>query len=70
MSRPGLLTLLGIIVLLMPFSGLPMSWRTCFLVVAGLTITVIGISLRAPRALPPLESKPSEPSPQPPQAMG
>lgn len=70
MSRPGLLILLGIIVLLIPFSGLPISWRTFFLVIAGLIITVVGVSLRAPRPLPPLEPKTPEQSSIPPQAMG
>lgn len=70
MSRPGLLILLGIIVLVIPFSGLPMSWRTFFLAITGLVIVLVGVSLRSPRALPPLESKTPEPPVTPPQAMG
>jgi len=70
MSRSGVVILLGIIVLIVPFSGLPMSWRTFFLAITGLVIVAVGMSLRTPKALPPLESALPEQPPTPPQAMG
>lgn len=46
MSRSSLLILLGILVFLAPFSGLPMSLLIWILPVLGLSIGLIGVSLR------------------------
>ncbi len=76
MTRPSILITLGIIIVLLPFSGLPIGLRSFILPILGLAVLVVGISLRAPRALPPLESAAAEPAPPPasapthPQAMG
>jgi hypothetical protein len=46
MSRPSVLILLGILIVLTPFSGLPVGIRTPLLVVFGAYVLGIGISLR------------------------
>lgn len=75
MSRTGTLILLGILVTLMPFSGLPIALRSSLLVVFGLSVLGIGLSLRksdvhaavasapAPLAEMPVESR-AEPAPE------
>lgn len=77
MTRPSMLITLGIILVLLPFSGLPIAWRSFLLPVAGVAVLAIGISLRGPRAMPPLDfaaskQEPEEESAPPthPQAMG
>lgn len=49
MSRPSILILLGILVVLTPFSGLPIAVRTVLYVVFGAYVLGIGISLRTHR---------------------
>ncbi len=49
MSRPSILILLGILVILTPFSGLPINIRTSLLVVFGAYVLGIGLSLRTHR---------------------
>jgi hypothetical protein len=53
MSRPSTLILLGILIILAPFSGLPINIRTLLLVVFGAYTLGIGLSLRTqkPEAL-------------------
>ncbi len=46
MSRTGTLILLGVLVMLTPFSGLPVALRSLLLVVFGLSVLGIGLSLR------------------------
>ncbi len=46
MSRPSILILLGILTILTPFSGLPMSIRHLLFVVLGAFVFGIGLSLR------------------------
>ncbi len=73
MTRPSILITLGVIIVLLPFSGLPISFRSFIMPLAGLAVIGVGISLRAPKALPPLESAAPEPESAPPahpQAMG
>jgi hypothetical protein len=45
MSRTSLLIILGILVVLTPFSGLPLSWLSWILPIIGLIVIVIGVSL-------------------------
>lgn len=46
MSRTGALILIGILVILTPFSGFPIGLRSILLVVLGLMVLSIGLSLR------------------------
>jgi hypothetical protein len=46
MSRTSALMLLGVLVMLAPFSGLPSTFRTLLLVIFGITILGIGLTLR------------------------
>jgi hypothetical protein len=62
MSRESLLVLLGILIALSPFSGLPLSCLMVALPVLGILVFGIGISLRARRQvhheqLPPLSEE-------------
>jgi hypothetical protein len=46
MSRTSALILLGIIVVLTPFSGLPIAFRSLINVVCGIAVLGIGLLLR------------------------
>lgn len=46
MSRESLVLLLGFIVLLIPFSGFPLSWKQYALVAVGILLIFIGYSMR------------------------
>ena len=46
MSRPSILILLGVLVILTPFSGLPINIRTLLLIIFGAYVFGIGLSLR------------------------
>ena len=50
MSRTSTLILLGLLVILAPFSGLPISIRNLFAVIFGACVLGIGLSLRAHKA--------------------
>lgn len=47
MSRTNALILLGILVMLAPFSGLPLAFRTLLTLVFGAIVLGIGLTLRA-----------------------
>ena len=47
MSRSSSLILLGILTILTPFSGLPMTLRTLLAVIFGVCVLGIGLSMRA-----------------------
>jgi len=47
MSRSSVLILLGILVILAPFSGLPISARSLFSVIFGACVLGIGFYMRA-----------------------
>lgn len=49
MSRPSILIILGILIVLVPFSGLPVSIRTILTVILGAIVFGIGLSLRINR---------------------
>lgn len=49
MSREGTLILLGVIVVLSPFLGLPYSWLMWILPILGLAVLAQGIVLRMRR---------------------
>jgi hypothetical protein len=49
MTRPGILILLGILTMLVPFSGLPIAIRSLLLVIVGACVLGIGVSLRIRR---------------------
>lgn len=47
MSRPSILLLLGALVLLVPFAGLPSSWVRIIELLLGAGVFAVGFSLRA-----------------------
>jgi uncharacterized membrane protein YqgA involved in biofilm formation len=47
MSRTSTLILLGVLIILAPFSGLPISIRNLFTVIFGVCVLGIGLSMRA-----------------------
>jgi len=47
MSRSSTLILLGVLVILAPFSGLPITFRNLFAVIFGACVLGIGLSMRA-----------------------
>jgi hypothetical protein len=49
MSRASTLILLGVLVVLIPFSGLPVSFRSLLAVILGASILGIGLSMRTKR---------------------
>lgn len=57
MNRETVLIALGVLVLISPWSGLPLSWLAWILAGIGLAVVGIGLTLRprTPRALPPAE---------------
>ncbi len=65
MTRSNALLLLGALVILSPFSGLPLSWLEWLLPVLGAVIAGIGYTLRPvkptvnPSALLPTETAPA-----------
>ncbi len=63
MSRVGILILLGLLTIITPFSGLPVSVRTFLVVVFGACVLGIGIAIRSQdvkRAKPLIESTPPQ----------
>ena len=59
MSRSSILILVGVLVMLTPFSGMPISIRNLVLVVFGATILGIGLSVRTEKTRPPEPPAPS-----------
>jgi len=49
MSRTTTLIILGALVFLSPFAGLPLSWLSWFLPLLGLGVILAGLSLRQER---------------------
>lgn len=47
MSRTSALILLGVLIILAPFSGLPIALRTLLMVIFGTIVLGIGLLLRA-----------------------
>jgi hypothetical protein len=47
MSRTGLIILLGILIMVIPFSGFPVAMRTLLSVVCGAGVLAAGFTLRA-----------------------
>lgn len=45
MSREPILSVLGVLVIIAPFAGLPLSWLSVFLPVIGILILLIGVTL-------------------------
>ena len=46
MSKEMGVIILGLLVIIIPYLGLPISWRTILLVIVGVGITIIGFLLR------------------------
>lgn len=66
MSRTSLLILLGILIVLVPFSGLPSAIRTPLLVLFGIGVSAIGFSMRLHEAKQAVSrAVPSAPPPEP-----
>ncbi|MCX6786434.1 MAG: hypothetical protein NTU85_01265 [Candidatus Kaiserbacteria bacterium] len=49
MSRSSTLILFGILIIITPFSGFPMAFRSFFLVIFGACVLGIGIVMRTKR---------------------
>jgi hypothetical protein len=47
MSKEALVILLGAFTALLPFMGLPSSWRTVLMVLCGASLVLIGVLLRS-----------------------
>ncbi len=47
MSRASILILLGVLVILVPFSGLPIAFRNALEVIFGIIVLSLGLSMRA-----------------------
>ncbi len=72
MSRTSTLILLGILVILAPYSGLPITFRNLLAVIFGACVLGIGLSMRAreARAAQASVEAPSAPEPvAPPQGI-
>ncbi|MDD3531267.1 MAG: hypothetical protein PHV99_01615 [Candidatus Pacebacteria bacterium] len=66
MSRSSTLVLLGILTILTPFSGLPITFRSLVAVICGAWVLGIGFSMRVHevhKAQAPLETPPAPPAP-------
>ncbi len=50
MSRSSTIILLGVLTVLIPFSGLPLAFRSLITVVFGMSVLVVGLSLRSREA--------------------
>lgn len=50
MSRTSTLILFGVLVILTPFSGLPVSFRTLLAVMLGAGVAIIGLLIRSEEA--------------------
>jgi VIT1/CCC1 family predicted Fe2+/Mn2+ transporter len=46
MSRSGVLLLIGVLLVITPFAGLPSGWVTGIVSFLGLLVCVVGLSLR------------------------
>ena len=65
-----MLILFGIVVVLIPFSGLPIAFRTLLSVIFGAAVAGIGLSLRTDMARStPFVASANEPSPPEPAAL-
>ena len=70
MSRTGALIFLGVLVILTPFSGLPIAIRSMLAVIFGACVLGIGLSLRVRQQPSPRSSaEVSTPEPAPPQSI-
>ena len=49
MSRSSTLILLGVLIILAPFTGLPFSLRALLTVIFGACVLGIGLSMRVPK---------------------
>ncbi len=59
MSRPSILILIGVLVILVPFSGLPAALRSLIAAILGACVLGIGLAMRSREArreepLPPI----------------
>jgi hypothetical protein len=63
MSRTSTLILLGILIILTPFSGFPMAIRTLLTVIFGACVSGIGLTLRASEARNQRQSMETPPTP-------
>jgi hypothetical protein len=57
MSRGGTLILLGTLTILVPFSGLPIAFRTALLILLGMCVCAVGFTLRSQESVRARESE-------------
>ena len=60
MSRESIVFILGILVVIVPYLGVPEQWKLYFFVAAGVLLMVIGYSLRRASYLRSLEHQEGE----------
>ena len=65
MSRTSTLILLGVLVILAPFSGLPVAVRNLLAVIFGACVLGIGLSMRAREAHAAQQAVETPPAPEP-----
>jgi Na+/H+ antiporter NhaC len=65
MTRERVLMILGALVLISPWSGLPLAWLTWILPIIGLVVLAIGFTLRNRTAVAPPALPESREEPQP-----
>ncbi|MFZ3044260.1 MAG: hypothetical protein WA058_04120 [Minisyncoccia bacterium] len=72
MSRTSTLILLGVLTILLPFSGLPAAFRSLLAVIFGACVLGIGLALRAQeaRSMRPQADAPASAAPEPVQSHG
>jgi peptidoglycan/LPS O-acetylase OafA/YrhL len=65
MSKEGTLFTVGVLVMLAPFSGLPLSWLAWILVVLGAIVIIVAYFVRKDRMARPAPLPPPPPMPRP-----
>jgi len=61
MSKEGTLMIVGVLVILAPFSGLPLSWLEWILPVLGVIVIIVGYLVRRDRHAPLVRARDPEP---------
>jgi hypothetical protein len=64
MSKEGTLFTVGVLVMLAPFSGLPLSWLTWILVALGAIVVIVAYFVRQERMARPAPLPPPPPMPR------
>ena len=60
MSRESIVFVLGVLILIIPYLGIPEQWKVYFFVITGIILMLIGYSLRRSAYLRSIEHKTGE----------